>query len=534
MMGIKERIFQPLPDVSLDDLVPPDHFYRRLEHRLDLSFVRELVRPCYASGGRPSIDPVVFFKLQLVMFFEGIRSERQLMSVAADRLSLRWYLGYDLRETLPDHSSLTCIRERYGLDVFRRFFDAIVELCVKAGLVWGKELYFDATKVEANAALESLAPRFAVEAHLADLFEDDLSKTEDDATGGPRSRLDSLPTADDEKRTAANGARSDWISRGGRQNRSTSGYRRRTADLRASKTDPDASPMRRGEGRTRLGYHAHYVVDGGRSRIILAALVTPFEVMENQPMLDLLWRSRFRWRLKLHQATGDATYGTIENVVAIEEAGIRAYLSLPGSGKSASFFSKDDFVYDDERDAYTCPRGEPLRLEAHDRATRRKRYRAKAEACDACPLKPKCTTNKLGRIVMRNFDEEYLDRVRAYRETEPYRKALRKRKVWVEPLFAEAKEWHGMRRFRLRKLRKVNMEALIVAAGQNIKRLLGASRRGPRSLPQAAALRLPEPPFYSRCRARRCHRYVPRHRRRRSFSTRWNVFGTPYSVFTNC
>jgi transposase len=135
MMGTKERIFQPLPDVSLDDLVPPDHFYRRLEHRLDLSFVRELVGPCYASGGRPSIDPVVFFKLQLVMFFESIRSERQLMSVAADRLSLRWYLGYDLRETLPDHSSLTCIRERYGLDVFRRFFDAIVELCVKAGLV---------------------------------------------------------------------------------------------------------------------------------------------------------------------------------------------------------------------------------------------------------------------------------------------------------------------------------------------------------------------------------------------------------------
>jgi hypothetical protein len=107
------------------------------------------------------------------MFFEDIRSERQLMKVAADRLSVRWFLGYDLNEALPDHSSLTKIRERYGLETFRRFFEEIVELCVEAGLVWGEELYFDSTKVEANAALDSLAPRWAVEAHLGELFDEE-------------------------------------------------------------------------------------------------------------------------------------------------------------------------------------------------------------------------------------------------------------------------------------------------------------------------------------------------------------------------
>jgi transposase len=153
MMGKKIRSFAPLPlDVSLEELVPKDHFYRRLEARLDLSFVRELVAPLYANGGRPSVDPVVFFKLQLVMFFEDLRSERQLMAVVADRLSLRWYLGYDLDEPLPDHSSLTRIRERFGLEVFRRFFERIVQECMEAGLVWGEELFFDATKVEANAS----------------------------------------------------------------------------------------------------------------------------------------------------------------------------------------------------------------------------------------------------------------------------------------------------------------------------------------------------------------------------------------------
>src|SRR6266851_1328020 len=170
MMGMKQRSFAPLVNVSLEELVPYDHFYRHLERTLDLSFVRELVQETYAGAGRSSIDPVVFFKLQLVMFFEGIRSERLLMRHADDRLSVRWYLGYDLDEPLPDHSSLTRIRTRYGVEMFRRFFDAVVDQCQQAGLVWGKELYVDATKVNANASMESVKPRFAVEAHLANLF----------------------------------------------------------------------------------------------------------------------------------------------------------------------------------------------------------------------------------------------------------------------------------------------------------------------------------------------------------------------------
>ncbi len=183
-MGTKERVFALLPhEVSLEDLVPSDHFYRRLEETLDLSFVRDLVASLYARGGRPSVDPVVFFKLQIVMFFEDLKSERQLMRVVADRLSLRWYVGYDLFETLPDHSSLTRIRERYGLTVFRRFFERIVELCFEAGLVWGRELYFDATKVEANASPESMRPRLTVEEHLSELF----SKEEPDEPGYPES-----------------------------------------------------------------------------------------------------------------------------------------------------------------------------------------------------------------------------------------------------------------------------------------------------------------------------------------------------------
>ena len=189
------RLDQPIA-VSLEDLVPQDHFYRHLEAKLDLSFVREWTRELYAERGRPSIDPVVFFKLQLVMFFEGIRSERKLIETASLNLAHRWYLGYALDEDLPDHSSLTRIRQRLGVDVFQRFFEQIVDLCQEAGLVWGRELYFDATKVEANADLDSLVPRFYYEAktHVADLFADDAPA--DDSRGCSWRAADDRPSCE--------------------------------------------------------------------------------------------------------------------------------------------------------------------------------------------------------------------------------------------------------------------------------------------------------------------------------------------------
>src|SRR3954452_15955743 len=215
MMRTKERGFAPLCNRSLEDQVAADHFYRHLEAKLDLGFVRALVRATYKECGRPSVDPTVFFKLQLVMFFEGIRSERELVRIAADRLSVRWYLGYDLDEELPDHSSLTRIRKRYGLAVFRRYFEMIVEQCRAAGLVWGKELYFDATQVKANASLDSIAPRFAVEAHLGELFTDDVADESipDEGESQPIVHPVAITDAERELLADANEERHDWLAR---------------------------------------------------------------------------------------------------------------------------------------------------------------------------------------------------------------------------------------------------------------------------------------------------------------------------------
>ena len=139
-----------------------------------------------------------------------------------------------------------------------------------------------------------------------------------------------------------------------------------------------------------------------------------------------------------------------------------------------------------------APPGARLQGEIHQ-------VRRQPSACNPCPLKTRCTKSKKGRWLRRSFEEGYLERVRGYGDTEPYRKALRKRQVWVEPLFGEAKDWHGSRRFRLRRSEKVNAAALLIAAGQNIKGLLNYGHRGPKGPGQVAALRQPAPNPYESC-----------------------------------
>ena len=147
-------------------------------------------------------------------------------------------------------------------------------------------------------------------------------------------------------------------------------------------------------------------------------------------------------------------------------------MPLTNFDERTAYYGASRFTYDADRDEYRCPQGQPLTRRRMKVAEEVVIYRAAPAICNACPLKSACTTSGNGRQVRRSVHAQYLDRVRGYHDTEAYQKAMRKRAVWVEPLFGEAKDWHGLRRFRLRSLWKVNSEALLVAAGQNLKRWL--------------------------------------------------------------
>jgi hypothetical protein len=227
-----------------------------------------------------------------------------------------------------------------------------------------------------------------------------------------------------------------------------------------------------GGGRTVLGYRDHYVVDGGKPRIILSVLITPASIMDNTPMLDMVKWTCSKWNLNPSTVTADAKYGTAPNIAGLEKAGIKAFVPIPDISKRTGYYHSDQFHYNAEANHYVCPQGQVLKLHARRGGEQVISYRADAQVCNSCPVKYECTNSKSGRHIFRSFHQEFIERVKGYHETDEYRKSMRKRGVWVEPLFGEAKQFHRLARFRLRRLKKVNIEGLMVAAGQNIKRLL--------------------------------------------------------------
>jgi transposase len=502
MLGpAKCRTLDPPVVVSLEQYVPPDHFYRHLDAALDLSFVRDWVADCYADRGRPSIDPVVFFRFHLIRFFEGLRSERQLVELASLNLAHRWYWGYHLDESLPDRSSLVKIRQRLGLAVFRRFFEHVVDLCAVAGLLWGKEVLVDATRVPGNAAMDSLVPRLkaVVDDPLVELFADGNETTEALGDGGTLTA--ELASSEPQQLHATNGEL--WEERPMRwdlletcrldPHRPPSGPYQRISDRKVSRTDPDACAMTLRDGRSVLGYQTHYLVDGGRARIILHALVTPGDVTETNVLMDQLHRVVFRRKIRPRRLIADAKYASATNIRTLEDEGIHAYVPLPEWDKSSALFKQAAFTYDRDRNVYRCPQGEVLQLRWTDEPHQQWVYRARASACNACPVKADCTTSAQGRLLRRSFHAESLERVQGYQNTPALAKAMRKRSSGVEGLFAEAKPRHGLDRFRLRRLANVNRQARLIAAGQNLKRWLRATGWGRRGFPGAAFIPLREP-----------------------------------------
>jgi transposase len=161
MLGHKERgQLELFITGSLRQLVPDDHILARVDRVLDLSWLREEVADLYcADNGRPGIDPEVAVRLMLAGLLLGIVHDRKLMREAQVNLAIRWFCGYGLHETLPDHSSLTRIRQRWGAERFRRIFERTVRACLEAKIAKAEIVHIDASLIRANVSWESLVAR---------------------------------------------------------------------------------------------------------------------------------------------------------------------------------------------------------------------------------------------------------------------------------------------------------------------------------------------------------------------------------------
>jgi len=423
--------------VNLEKRVRANHPLRQVKAAIDFSFVREEVAHCYGKNGNESVPPEVILKMMFLLFFDDIKSERELMEVIGERLDYLWFLDYGLDEKVPDHSVLSKARMRWGKQVFESLFVRTVGQCVEAGLVDGSKLHVDASLIDADAAKESVIK------------------------GGPQ-LIAALKRA--------YGATESKL-----EERSMGESDQPVNERMMSQSDPDAALARQGSGESRPRYKHHRVIDDGKG-VITATETTAGSIAENKKLMHLIAQHEKNTHCQTQIVVADHQYGTSENFVACQERGITTHMGDTASkarrGHDHSLFGEEAFRYDPKRNVYWCPAGQslkPLRIEA---LRHRIKYKAPARVCRACMLRAQCTRSVHGRSVQRHEKEATLEVARAQAHSIAARRDRKRRRHLMERSFADATNNHHFKRARWRRLWRQQIQDYLIAASQNLRILL--------------------------------------------------------------
>ena len=430
MLGMKERR-QPELFVagSLRELLPDDHVLVRVDRVLDLGWLRADVSGLYSPDtGRPGIDPEAAVRLMLAGFLLGIVHDRRLLREAQVNLAIRWFIGYGLHEALPDHSSLTRIRQRWGAERFRRIFERTVRACIAAKIATGEIVHVDASLIRANVSWESLATRH-VEAVAR---ENDVPADEDRAE---------------------------------KEGRQTGRYKK------VCVTDPDASMATNARNR-RLepAYKQHAVVDDLRG-VVVDVEVTTGETNEGQVIVARIDATATTTGRKVKTVTADAGYAYGKVYGDLERRGIDPVIPAKAEPiRSAVPLRR--FRYDAKHDILRCPRGKILRPKR--RVEHGRFFYSRARDCSRCPLASRCLSKgRANKAVVVSDDYPALLRARRRRlRWAAQERGLYRRHRWrSEGFHGEAKTWHGLARAVRRGLQNMRIQAFLTAAAVNLKRL---------------------------------------------------------------
>ncbi len=435
--------------------IPRDHFYTRLERALDLGFIYELTRPLYAPKlGRPSLDPVVFFKCMLAGFFENVVSDTELEYRIADSLTLRKFLGYALDESTPDESTLRKTRQRMPEEVFEQVFRKVLDRCQEAGLLKGRVVGTDGTLIDANASMDSLRHKT-----LGCTYEEYvLALRRQDAPEAGREEA----AAADKKRGAGKASNQEW----------------------ESTTDPQARIMQHADGHTHLSYRVDTTVDLETGVIVttgaeVANLSDQTDFLERVDTAEVVLAER---GLALLAVVADKGHHSGENLAGLVERGLVGLISSPHHERGAVGFRRVDFEYDAERDLFICPAGKELKRRAGGPSGAR-HYQARPHECRACPHFGVCTRSKTGRHLSVSDHEGEIQANRARVHAVAMRPLLQIRRQRGEAPFGYFKGYGGLRRFSGRGLAYAQKKTLIAGAGWNLLRLLAARTEPPPALP---------------------------------------------------
>jgi transposase len=427
--------------VCIDDLVPKDHLLREIHQAIDFSFIYDLVKDKYSQdNGRPSIDPVVLFKIVFIQYLFGIRSMRQTIKEIEVNMAYRWFLGYNMLEPIPHFTTFgkNYSRRFAGTDIFEKIFERILLEAVRCNFVDPSAVFIDATHIKASAnKKKNINQEVKVEAkHYHDELMEEINKD--------RAEHDKKPFNDDDDDPP------------------------KTKNIKKSTTDPDCGEFHKGEHQKCFAYSAHVACD--KNNFILKAEVSAGNVHDSV-MFDRLYNRVTESFPQIEAVVLDSGYKTPWICKQIFDDERKAVTPYKRPMTKEGFFKKYEYVYDEYYDCVICPNNQILEYSTTNRDGYRE-FKSDPQVCKSCSMRAQCTESKSAqKVVTRHVWEEYLELAEDVRHSPEGKDLYTQRGQTIERVFADAKEKHFMRYTHLRGLAKLKMQVLLTFACMNLKKL---------------------------------------------------------------
>lgn len=450
MQGKKDYQEKLFIQFQLSDYVPHDNFYRQVKAIIDFSFLYTSTAKYYGIEGQKSIDPVVFMKLMLVGYLENINSDRRIISTSRMRMDILYFIGYDLDEELPWHSTLSRTRQLYGEEEFMSLFKLVLKQCIDKGLIAGKRQAIDSVFVKANAAMSSIIER--------QIFEDASSY-------GKELNANSDDDASDRQETTSNNARV-------RKKATPDKLKKRTNQSHFSPSDPDARISYKPGKVTKLNYLGQVSVDTAH-HVITHIQAFHADQGDAQCLPEVIKNTMDNLAvgaLEVEEVLADAGYSSESVLTALAEKNIEAFIP----NKSGYKENREGFIYDAHNDRYTCANSKHLTFRHVKKrgGNTHKIYKTMVADCQNCPLKRACANSMGYKALEDSIEKKLYEQMNQRVNTEKGKKMARLRSSTVEPVLGTLVNFTAMSKVYTKGISLANKCMIMAALAYNLKKLI--------------------------------------------------------------
>ena len=442
MLTEKKTIERDVLEIMCTDMmVPKDHLLRKIDGAVDFKRIYDIVGELYCKdNGRPSVDPVVLFKMVLIQHLYGIRSLRQTVSDIEMNIAYRWFLGYRISEQIPHFATVSYnFRHRFSEKTVEQIFAWILREVETAGYLAPEVVFIDGTHIKANANLKKQMKQAIPVA--ARVYEKQLREevNADREEHGKKPFDDDPPNAPAEKR-----------------------------EITKSTTDPECGMFHKGEHKKCFAYSTQTICD--RHNFVLGVNVNPGN-MHDSVAFDGLYNEVTARFPQIEIVTADAAYKTPWICKRIVDDGRSPSMPYKRPMTKRGNHEYWKYVYDEYYDCVICPEYQVLSYSTTNKDGCRE-YKSDPKICMNCPTRHLCTTSKnCQKIVTRHIWSDYIGQAEDFRYSPLGQETYGMRKETIERIFADAKEKYGMRYTPYRGLRAVSCWVKLKYTAMNLKKL---------------------------------------------------------------